>query len=246
MRVDAPQGPCWRRYNHDGYGEQKGGGPFLTYGQGRAWPLLTGERAHYELAAGKEVKPFIEAMEGFASPGGMLPEQIWDQRISLQTSAGPVVLGDPAGSAMPLVWAHAEYLKLVRSARDGRVFDRIAAVEARYGAGPVASAIEVWKMRRPIPRLASGKTLRVLAADPFQVLYTTDQWVTQRTLTSLSLGPAGSAVDIPTAAGQSLELSFTLYWSKTKSWEGRNFSVKITAETAAAPSSAAPQAGARA
>ena len=225
LRVEAPQGPCWRRYNHDGYGEQKGGGPFLHYGQGRAWPLLTGERAHYELAAGHDVKPLIRAMEGFASPGAMLPEQVWDQRIALNTTAGPVVLGDPAGSAMPLVWAHAEYLKLVRSARDGRVFDRIEAVEARYGAGPKSSPIEVWKLRRPIGSIEAGKTLRVISAAPFEVLYTTDNWLTQRRVGSRSLGAAGSAADIATATRG--ELTFTLFWSASKQWEGRNFTVKI-------------------
>ncbi len=227
LRVDAPQGPCWRRYNYDGYGEQKGGGPFIHYGQGRAWPLLTGERAHYELAAGNDIRSFIRAMEGFASPGAMLPEQIWDQRIALNTTAGPVVLGDPAGSAMPLVWAHAEYLKLVRSARDGRVFDRIEAAEARYGDGPKASPIEIWKMRRPIESIAAGKTLRVISAFPFEMRYTTDGWLTQRTVVSRSLGAAGSAADIATAKPG--ELVFTLFWSAMKQWEGRNFTVKVGA-----------------
>ncbi len=41
-------------------------------------------------------------------------------------------LGQPAGSAVPLVWAHAEYLKLLRSAVDGKVFDRIDPVYERY------------------------------------------------------------------------------------------------------------------
>jgi hypothetical protein len=53
LRIETPYGPCWRRYNHDGYGQRKDGGPFIGYGQGRAWPILTGERAHYELAAGQ-------------------------------------------------------------------------------------------------------------------------------------------------------------------------------------------------
>ena len=51
-RVDLPQGPVWRRYNNDGYGEHHDGRPFDGTGHGRAWPLLTGERAHYAIAAG--------------------------------------------------------------------------------------------------------------------------------------------------------------------------------------------------
>ncbi len=227
LRIDAPQGPCWRRYNHDGYGEQEGGGPFIHYGQGRAWPLLTGERGHYELAAGGNVRSFITAMEGFASRGGMLPEQIWDRRTALNTTAGPVVLGDPAGSAMPLVWAHAEYLKLVRSARDGRIFDRIAAVEARYGDGPKASPFEVWKMRRPVNSIPAGKVLRVISGDTFEAVYTTDGWKTQATVTSRNLGTAGSMADLPRFPQDATELVFTLYWTATSRWEGRNFTVTI-------------------
>ena len=51
LRVDAPAGPAWRRYNHDGYGQRDDGGAYAWWGTGRAWPLLTGERGHYELAA---------------------------------------------------------------------------------------------------------------------------------------------------------------------------------------------------
>ncbi len=83
LKVDTPFGPCWRRYNHDGYGQREDGGPFEGWGKGRAWPLLTGERAHYELAAGGNVKLLIRAMERFASPTGLLPEQVWMNRISL-------------------------------------------------------------------------------------------------------------------------------------------------------------------
>jgi glucoamylase len=52
LKIDTPNGPCWRRYPHDGYGQRADGGPYNGVGQGRAWPRLTGERAHYELATG--------------------------------------------------------------------------------------------------------------------------------------------------------------------------------------------------
>ncbi len=227
LKVDAPQGPCWRRYNHDGYGEQKGGGPFLSWGQGRAWPLLTGERAHYELAAGRDISPYVQAMEGFASKGGMLPEQIWDFVEPLVTSAGIVRMGDPAGSAMPLVWAHAEYLKLLRSLEDGAVFDRVSTVEARYGAGPVESKVEVFKLRRQIDTLLAGKTLRIIAADPFEVRWSDDGWATVEITAASAVGYAGSFADLPTSDGQSGALSFTIFWTAEKRWEGRNFDVKL-------------------
>jgi glucoamylase len=83
LKVDTPFGPCWRRYNHDGYGQRVDGSAFVGWGQGRAWPLLTARRGHYELAAGHDAKPFIRAMEGLASATGLLPEQAWDGPISL-------------------------------------------------------------------------------------------------------------------------------------------------------------------
>ena len=172
-------------------------------------------------------------MERFASPGGMLPEQIWDRRQSLSTTAGPVVLGDPAGSAMPLVWAHAEYLKLVRSVHDGRVFDRISAAEGRYGNGPVPSRFEMWKLRRPIYSMPAGKTLRILAAQRFELLYSCDGWASKRSIVSRELGAAGSAAEVETTPGQSLSINFTLYWPASNHWEGRNFSVKVEPESAA-------------
>jgi glucoamylase len=69
LKRDLPQGPCWLRYNWDGYGDRADGGPFLGWGQGRPWPLLTGERAHYELAAGRDITPLITTYEKFATPG---------------------------------------------------------------------------------------------------------------------------------------------------------------------------------
>jgi glucoamylase len=236
LKVDAPQGPCWRRYNHDGYGEQKGGGPFLTWGQGRAWPLLTGERAHYELAAGHSTELYVKAMEGFASAGAMLPEQIWDYLEPLVTTAGVVQMGDPAGSAMPLVWAHAEYLKLLRSLEDGVVFDRVSTVEARYGAGPIESKVEIFKLRRQIQTIPAGKILRIIAAAPFEVRSTLNGWATVQQAVSRNLGYSGSFADLPTApvtlgkepeAEQSKQLSFTILWTDEKRWEGRNFDIEI-------------------
>ena len=75
-RSDTASGPCWHRYNHDGYGQKPGGGAYMQWGQGRGWPLLTGERGHYELAAGNDCRPFLHAMEKFSNATCLLPEQI--------------------------------------------------------------------------------------------------------------------------------------------------------------------------
>ena len=105
-----------------------------------SWPL------------GREVGGLIETIEKFASSGGMLPEQIWDA-----PDLDGLVLGGPAGSAMPLVWAHSEYLKLLRSADDGRVFDCIPIVEDRYVRGNhPPSHIEVFKVLAPADTADDG------------------------------------------------------------------------------------------
>lgn len=224
LKIETPKGPCWRRYNHDGYGQRKDGGPFINWGQGRAWPLLTGERAHYELAAGRNVHPLIATIERFASSGGMLPEQIWDE-----PDKDGLVLGGPAGSAMPLVWAHSEYLKLLRSAADGRVFDCIPLVEHRYAhRNHPPSHIEVFKvLRRQIRHMPSGKTLRITSAERFQVTWTLDEWRTTQVLDSTQMGYAGSFADLPTQPGQAGRISFSLYWPAEQRWEGRNFDVEL-------------------
>ena len=74
---ELPQGPACRRYNHDGYGQKENGRAFHGAGVGGCWALLTGERGHYELAAGRDPLPYIHAMEGFSNAGSMLPEQVW-------------------------------------------------------------------------------------------------------------------------------------------------------------------------
>ena len=80
LKVETPRGATWHRYNDDGYGEHEDGSPFDGTGIGRGWPLLTGERAHYELAAGREAtaKQLLAAMESFANEGGLISEQVWD------------------------------------------------------------------------------------------------------------------------------------------------------------------------
>ena len=92
-------------------------------------PLLTGERAHYEFAAAHDVKPFVRAMEQFATCTGMLTEQVWDEP---DRPGMHMFLGRPTTAAMPLMWAHAEYIKLLRSVKDGQVFDFVPEVAERF------------------------------------------------------------------------------------------------------------------
>ncbi len=228
LKIDTQFGPCWRRYNHDGYGQTHQGGPFLGWGQGRAWPLLTGERAHYELAAGRDPALYIKAMEGFSSKGGMLPEQIWDYKD--MPEAG-MYFGRSAGSAQPLVWAHAEYIKLLRSAVDGQVFDRIAVVADRYAIpadkrGP-RKPVEIFQQNRPVEILPAGHILRILDRDAFRVVWSTDDWQTTNHTESKSVGYPGFFADVSTSAAQAGSLVFTLFWPQQGRWLGKNYTVAV-------------------
>jgi glucoamylase len=236
LKIDTPYGACWRRYNHDGYGQKKDGGPYDGSGQGRAWPILTGERAHYDLAAGNDYTQHISAIEQFSSIGGMLPEQIWDRP---DLPEAEMFFGRSAGSAQPLVWAHAEYLKLLRSAADGQVFDRISVVADRYAVKPgkrtFTNRIEIYQAARPISLIAAGHTLRILDHEHFRVVYTFDNWATTLTLNSRSVGYPGSVADIPTDAHQTGSIIFTLVWIDPKSqqerWLGKNVEVSIVPQS---------------
>lgn len=224
LKVKTPFGPCWRRYNHDGYGQRADGGPYMGWGKGRAWPLLTGERAHYDLAAGREVKHYIKALEGFASRGGMLPEQIWDEPDRPEWG---MYLGRPTGSAMPLMWAHAEYIKLLRSVRDGVVFDRIPEVAERYLKGKGRKDLEVWKFNRRVRLMTAGETLRVQAPAPFLLHWTLDEWKTVIDTEASTTAVGIHYVDIPIPKRQKTPARFTFYWPIGDRWEGRDFWVAV-------------------
>ena len=234
LKRDLPQGPGWMRYNWDGYGNHADGAPFQGWGQGAPWPLLTGERAHYELAAGNDISELIKTYEGFATCGQMIPEQVWDQE---DIPAASMRKGQPTGSAVPLVWAHAEYLKLLRSAVDGKVFDRIDPVYARYCEPESDQShcrlrhrkLEIYSLRRPIQTVAAGGALRILDERRFDLTWTTDGWETKQTISSHSLGSAGHSADIVAgAAGSTIE--WTLRWTEQDTWLGYNVDVKVEAD----------------
>ncbi|MGA7293839.1 MAG: glycoside hydrolase family 15 protein [Terriglobales bacterium] len=225
LKVDTPVGPVWHRYNHDGYGQREDGGPYRGWGKGRAWPLLTGERAHFELAAGRDVNPFIRAIEGFASATGLLPEQVWDEQDRPDIF---MFLGRPTGSAMPLMWAHAEYIKLLRSVSEGRVFDLIPDVAGRYLEDRKAcQSFEIWKTNRRVRAVKKGYTLRVQASDSFRLHWTGDDWTTVKDSPSSATALGIEFVDIPIAAAQRAPIRFTFLWTKSNSWEGRDYVVAI-------------------
>jgi glucoamylase len=222
LKTDTPSGPCWHRYNHDGYGQRPGGGSYVHWGKGRAWPLLTGERAHYELAAGRDCRPLLHALEQFANGTGLLPEQIWDEA---DLPEADLHCGGPAGSANPLLWAHSEYLRLLRSCHDGKVFDLIPEVVARYQDGKTKSTAEFWLPKHPIRQARKNQTLRICAPEPFRLRWSANNWKTWQDSESKATGVGAEYFDLARADFES-EVEFTFFWTNRGQWEGQNYLVQ--------------------
>ena len=194
LRTETPHGPLWHRYDGDGYGEQVDGGPYDGTGIGRGWPLLTGERGHYELAAGRDPRPYLDAMRRFGSAGGMMPEQVWDAPDIL---ARGLFLGCPSGSAMPLAWAHAEYVKLVRSMALGHAIDRPVPVWERYRGQRPAATRTTWRFAAPRPSMVAGRTLRFELLAPCRVRYSLDSWASFHDIDARDTGLGVWVADVP-------------------------------------------------
>jgi glucoamylase len=226
IKRDLPQGPGWRRYNHDGYGQKDDGSAFDGTGVGRCWPILTGERGHYELAAGRDPKPFIAAMEKFANHGGMISEQLWDVD---DLPDGGMKRGSATGAAMPLCWSHAEYVSLVRSRHDGVCFDRVEPAFQRYVANPMPSRHEIWTLRHPLRRVSRGKILRIILAAEATIAWSTDGWGrTNKSETTRESELNLWFADFPTAEWPvGSVLSFTCLWKEEQRWQGHNWEVSI-------------------
>jgi glucoamylase len=224
LKIDTPQGPLWRRYNGDRYGEHEDGKPFDGTGTGRPWPLLTAERAHYELAAGRVAKAeeLRDSLRHCAGDGGLLPEQVWDSR---DLPGRELYFGRPSGSAMPLVWAHAEYVKLSRSLADGRVFDTPPQPVQRYQVQKVESPFAIWRFNHKCQTFPAGKRLRIEMLQPAVVHWSANGWDTVTDSATRDTGLGLHVVDLPTGdVAPAGRLDFTFYWPLAERWEGRDYS----------------------
>ena len=228
LGVELPQGPCWYRYNGDGYGEHSDGSPFDGTGIGRPWPLLAGERGHYALAAGHrdEAEALLSVIENStAGHSRLLPEQVWD---SADLPALELFRGRPTGSACPLVWAHAEYVKLRRSIRDGKVFDQPPQTVQRYLVEKPSRQIFGWRFNNKTRSVPRNKTLRIELLNPGLVHWSIDGWTTSQDTKTRDTGLGTHVLDLPTAslpAGS--EVTFTFYWPLESRWEGTDFAVSV-------------------
>lgn len=227
LKTETPTGPVWHRYNHDGYGEKADGSAYDGTGIGRGWPLLAGERAHYELIAGNvaEARRLQAVMQAQTGQGGLLPEQVWD---SEDIPEKELFKGHPSHSARPLAWAHAEYIKLIRSLLDNRIFDMPLQTLQRYGKEAISTPYAIWRFNHKIRGMVLGKILRIEVLAPAQIRLSINNWRQVQTLTTTDTGVGIFYADLPTQdlyAGSTVD--FTFYWLQAERWEGRNFEITL-------------------
>jgi len=224
LKTDTPNGPVWHRYNGDGYGEHPDGQPFDGTGQGRGWPLLTGERGHYALAAGDNVLPYLKAMNAMTGRNGLIPEQVWDTSPLPEYGLKP---GHPSGSAMPLAWAHAEFVKLASSSTQDHASDRPMSVWQRYKGIRPDPECWVWSLAAPLNQLPPDKDLLLIFSVTTKLHFGFDDWhdISDRDSHNIGLGLQGVLLKAKELQNHSL-LNFTLH-CEDGSWLGRNFNIQL-------------------
>jgi glucoamylase len=135
IKVESPGGSGWYRYNHDAYGERADGADYDgRTGVGRLWTLLTGERGEYEVARGDLAiaRTRLDTMMSFANDGLMIPEQVWDRK---QSPRPELRFGEGTGSATPLAWSMAQFIRLAVSVKQGRNLETPVLTATRYRKG---------------------------------------------------------------------------------------------------------------
>ncbi len=173
LRRETRTGPTWKRSTRDGYGEKPDGSAFKKSGEGRGWPLLSGERGHYEIAAGHPEKALelLKTMARQTSECGMLPEQVWDAG---DIPSRQLHNGGPTGSGMPLAWAHAEYIKLLRSLHANAIWDAVPQTIARYVDSRHPASFQIWRPEQRRAFVTTGKDLRIDLPGPAQISWKVD------------------------------------------------------------------------
>ncbi len=227
LKTETSKGPVWHRYNGDGYGEHEDGSPFDGTGVGRGWPLLSGERAHYELAKGdkKRALALLRDMARLAGVGGMIPEQIWD---APDNPSKVLYNGHSSGSAKPLVWAHAEYVKLLRSLQDGKVFDAPPQTIQRYLKEKKRARFAIWQPDDKIGEMSSTMGLRFHLKAPARIRFSFNDW---QAYEDLETTQNVFGLHVAELATQKLpaksKISFTFFWLDGQRWEECNYEILI-------------------
>lgn len=226
LRAETPSGPAYYRYNGDGYGEHADGAPFDGIGVGRLWPLLAGERGHYAALSGEDATPYLDAMTRMVGRGGLIPEQVWDGAPIPERGLVP---GKPSGSAMPLVWAHGEFIKLLATHTTGRPAEWFDPVVTRYGGRRPEAACWHWRATSSFSRLLKGRDLSIEADRSFILHLGLDGWNRIEDVPSVA-GPFD--IHLVRLSKERLEghgaIRFTIRDAETGAWSGQDYAVDLT------------------
>jgi glucoamylase len=224
LGVETPAGVLYHRYNEDGYGEQADGSPFNGHGIGRGWPLLVGERGHLALQAGEDALPYLKTMHHCACAAGLLPEQVWESAAIPEKGLFP---GRPSGSAMPLLWSHAEFLKLLIASADRRPLELLHSVERHFKDGErCRPTVRHWRADVPCRTIEKDMSITFEDARSFTLHWGTDGWQQIQDRDSTP-GPFGLwSVRLSIAELQDKRrLEFTRRYQD--GWEGNDHAVQI-------------------
>jgi glucoamylase len=153
-------------------------------------------------------------------------------RAALDVPGRELYRGRPSGSAMPLVWAHAEHLKLVRSLRDGQVYDLPPQTRQRYVADRTTSPYACWRFNHRLQRIRRGQVLRLETLAACVVRWSADGWTTVHDSPSSATGLDVWVTDLPTGGlTPGATVVFTFRWSAVNRWEQVNFDVTVAEES---------------
>jgi glucoamylase len=184
-----------------------------------------GERGHYALAAGEDPMPYLEAMMAMGNAQGMIPEQVWD---SPPIPEFDLKIGRPSGSAMPLVWAHGEFVKLAYSKLLGSPVDRPAATWKRYGGVKPKIDYLIWGPAYRPRRLRAGHALTIAINEAATVRWTVNAWRDVQDAETHDIGIDIHVVDLPvTNCKPGDVIQFTFQWRQSQAWEGQNYQIIV-------------------
>ncbi len=160
-------------------------------------------------------------------PGGLIPEQVWDSDPIPERFLYP---GKPTGSAMPVGWAHAEFLKLLLARDSGTPVEQLGSTVERYSGERPQAATWFWRAEAPIARLRRGRALVVERLEPFALHFGFDGWrdVAEQASAPLGFGMHGVRLE-PDQLALRAGLDFTRR-SATGEWEGTDHHVELDAD----------------
>jgi glucoamylase len=176
---------------------------------------------------GEDPLPLLRSMARMTGPGGLMPEQIWDAEPIPELG---LFLGKPTGSAMPLVWAHSEFLKLLVAREQGRPVEMLDCVQRHLKDQPNARTWH-WRPAVPFAALPANRDLLIEMPRPFTLHIGFDGWrdVEDREAQALAFGFYGVRLPSASLSGRNT-LEFTFRSGEDGTWHGTDYRIAIRHE----------------